>query len=662
MNAKLAARLLGKLRGALLLAVLLALLQPLIAGSALAWWNGDWPYRVKLTADASPKGAAVTEPIGRTQILLRLHSGNFNFQTLKEDGADLRFIAGDDKTPLKFHIARLDTLVDQVGLVWIDVPDLAPGTATSFYMYWGNPNATAGGDPRASYDPDQLLVYHFGDQNGLPKDITGFGNNALTPGKRDDAGITGFALRLDGQAPVRIPASASLAIAAGQSMTWSMWIRPDDNVNTAALYSIREGQNAVTIGLDKGVAYAELATASGTQRTAPGAAISSGAWHLLTVTAGDKVTVFVDGENRGELAAPLPAFNGASMLGGAIPAPVIAAPEPVPAPAPAAAPSPAPAAKGKTAAAPVPAPAPPPVVVAAAPAAVPPPPNFAGLISEFQISKVMRPIGALQIAMKSQGPQANLLTLDTPEETSAFGSGFIGIILKSVTIDAWVVIGILTVLFFVSMIVMVGKALFISGQLRANKAFMKEFHESRQRDDTEHSPLALISADKRPIYRRSPMYLMYEMGRSEMLERINLGRLDKDGALIPQSMASIRSSVEGVYLLQLQRLNKLMVILTIAIAGGPFIGLLGTVIGVMITFAAIAQAGDVNVNAIAPGISAALLATVAGLAVAIPALFGYNYFTVRIKEVSVEMQIFLDELITRIAEGVRVRRIQQPAE
>ena len=70
----------------------------------------------------------------------------------------------------------------------------------------------------------------------------------------------------------------------------------------------------------------------------------------------------------------------------------------------------------------------------------------------------------------------------------------------------------------------------------------------------------------------------------------------------------------------------------------------------MITFAAIAAAGDVNVNAIAPGIAAALLATVAGLAVAIPALFGYNYQASRIKNNSADMQIFVDEFITRAAE------------
>jgi biopolymer transport protein ExbB len=94
-----------------------------------------------------------------------------------------------------------------------------------------------------------------------------------------------------------------------------------------------------------------------------------------------------------------------------------------------------------------------------------------------------------------------------------------------------------------------------------------------------------------------------------------------------------------------------MVLLTIAISGGPFLGLLGTVVGVMITFAAIAAAGDVNVNAIAPGIAAALLATVAGLAVAIPALFGYNWLASRIKNVSNEMHVFADELLSKLSEN-----------
>jgi hypothetical protein len=99
----------------------------------------------------------------------------------------------------------------------------------------------------------------------------------------------------------------------------------------------------------------------------------------------------------------------------------------------------------------------------------------------------------------------------------------------------------------------------------------------------------------------------------------------------------------------MQRLNRLMVVLTIAISGGPFLGLLGTVVGVMITFAAIAASGDVNVNAIAPGIAAALVATIAGLGVAIPALFGYNYLISRIENLSDDIQVFVDEFVTKMA-------------
>ena len=70
----------------------------------------------------------------------------------------------------------------------------------------------------------------------------------------------------------------------------------------------------------------------------------------------------------------------------------------------------------------------------------------------------------------------------------------------------------------------------------------------------------------------------------------------------------------------------------------------------LITFAAIAQQGEVNVNSIAPGISAALAATVAGLAVAIPALFGYNYLLSRVKDATSDMQVFIDEFVTKMAE------------
>jgi biopolymer transport protein ExbB len=122
-------------------------------------------------------------------------------------------------------------------------------------------------------------------------------------------------------------------------------------------------------------------------------------------------------------------------------------------------------------------------------------------------------------------------------------------------------------------------------------------------------------------------------------------------SLTPQAIDAIRASLDAGIVRENARLNSQMVLLTIAISGGPFLGLLGTVVGVMITFAAIAAVGDVNVNSIAPGIAAALVATVAGLGVAIPALFGYNYLAARVKSIVADQQVFVDELISKIAEN-----------
>jgi biopolymer transport protein ExbB len=129
--------------------------------------------------------------------------------------------------------------------------------------------------------------------------------------------------------------------------------------------------------------------------------------------------------------------------------------------------------------------------------------------------------------------------------------------------------------------------------------------------------------------------------------------------LTPQAIEAIRATMDATLVRMTQKLQAQMVLLTIAISGGPFLGLLGTVVGVMITFAAIAASGDVNVNAIAPGIAAALVATVAGLGVAIPALFGYNYLISRIKDLTNDMQVFIDEFVTKMAEFYSADQLEQ---
>jgi len=82
-----------------------------------------------------------------------------------------------------------------------------------------------------------------------------------------------------------------------------------------------------------------------------------------------------------------------------------------------------------------------------------------------------------------------------------------------------------------------------------------------------------------------------------------------------------------------------------AVAGGPFIGLLGTVWGVMSTFAGIAEKNSASLTAMAPGVAAALVATVTGLLVAIPAVMCFNYFTNKVEAFDVEMDNSSSELV-----------------
>lgn len=156
-----------------------------------------------------------------------------------------------------------------------------------------------------------------------------------------------------------------------------------------------------------------------------------------------------------------------------------------------------------------------------------------------------------------------------------------------------------------------------------------------------------ISAKTQRLLLQSPLYHLYHVGSDEIHKRtIRPGFC----GLTARSMQSIKTALEGGLTREIQNLNSNLTFLTIGIAGGPYLGLLGTVIGVMVTFAVIAKSGQVEVNSIAPGIAGALLATVAGLVVAIPALFAYSFVSSKIKDTVTEMQIFIDEFLAKIAE------------
>src|SRR4051794_39198155 len=97
------------------LALLLASVLCTFSLSSHAWWNDKWTNRMKATL-TSPSGEVADAPV-----LIRLHSGNFDFISANDDGGDLRLVWGDDKTELKFHIEKWDS-PNQLALLWVKVP------------------------------------------------------------------------------------------------------------------------------------------------------------------------------------------------------------------------------------------------------------------------------------------------------------------------------------------------------------------------------------------------------------------------------------------------------------------------------------------------------------------------------------------------------------
>lgn len=669
-------------------AVLAALcaLSALPAG-ALAWWNDEWSERKKISIDTSATGANVTEAIGSMPVLVRLHIGNFRFGNAKEDGSDLRFVASDDKTPLKYHVEKFDALLGEA-LIWVGVPNLNPGTKSDIWLYYGNKKAPAASDPKGTFDPDTLGVYHFGERGTPAQDSSAWANHAQSVGRPADSAIIGTGLRLDGNTPLTLPASLSQALAENGALTWSVWIKPASLQRNAAIISRRDGANAIVVGLDDGAPFVEVTANGSVQRSAPGAPVAPGGWHHVAMAATPGlITLYLDGNPYASLNANLPAISAPQIVGGGAQgsSAAVSAPAPQVQPSPAAAATADAGAPAQSAEAGLPAngstPAPSGAAPAAGASAAPPAPvaavaepapsaqplvGFVGDVDELQISKAARPAGFVAASAIGQGADhAKLVSFSVDEEAASWLTGYFATILRSVTLDGWVVISLLVLLGLSSWMVMVEKNSFLGRQRKANAEFASRFQSVG--DDLTSLDLGDADVKQRKsggrpskldaiVIRNSSLYRIYRVGVEQIRLRSG-GRVTAGPVhLRAEAIAAVRASLDARLVREVQLLNRSMVLLTIAISGGPFLGLLGTVIGVMITFAAIAASGDVNVNAIAPGVAGALMATVTGLAVAIPALFGYNYLLTRIKDLTSDMQVFVDEFTTRMAEVHAVDR------
>jgi biopolymer transport protein ExbB len=595
----------------------IALIAALVPALALAasWWSNDWKYRKEIGFDLSAAGADIAGTPQDVPVLVRLSLANFSyFNDTKPDGSDFRMVASDDKTPLKFHFEKYDPQ-DQMALLWVRVPQIAGGSKTEkIFAYYGNADAPAAGDVPGTYDASQALVLSFSETGGLPVDATAYKNNptastaVLTP-----AALIGGGAKFSGKESISVPATASLRLLPNQGFTASAWLRVDA-AQRATVIALSDQGKILELGLDGAKLFARAALGGAPVTVTQTSELTLAQWHHVALTAGaGKLTLYVDGVAAGSAPMTLQEVGGTLSIGALAGAKFLT-----------------------------------------------------GDIDEVEVSKVARSADWLKAAARGQGMDANLVVYGGDGQREGGGSNnYFVTIAKNLTADGWVVIGICMAMLVIALIIMVVKAFFLSRVEKANGLFLREFRklsgdataldEPPEKDEQEFEDdapsLSSLAGDQNK-FGASTLYRLYHHGVRELNKRVGGQTVSAQHVKIlsHQSIDAIRAAMDASMVRLQQRLSSQMVLLTIAISGGPFLGLLGTVIGVMITFAAIALSGDVNVNAIAPGTAAALAATVAGLSVAIPALFGYNWLNSRIKSISADNRVFVDEFVTRIAE------------
>ncbi len=179
---------------------------------------------------------------------------------------------------------------------------------------------------------------------------------------------------------------------------------------------------------------------------------------------------------------------------------------------------------------------------------------------------------------------------------------------------------------------------------RANRRFLKDFRADRRVLRLYEKPFALRGSTLNAVYRSGCKELTFQLLGSSEVDETFAARLDGAERISTAQMRAVNAAMERSVGETLLRLEDKMVLLAVAVSGAPFLGLLGTVWGVMDTFAAIAAAGKASLAAMAPGVSGALITTVFGLLVAIPAMFGYNFLVTSLKALVIEMENFAAEL------------------
>ncbi len=184
--------------------------------------------------------------------------------------------------------------------------------------------------------------------------------------------------------------------------------------------------------------------------------------------------------------------------------------------------------------------------------------------------------------------------------------------------------------------VVVYKAGQIRSARRSSKRFVDLFWDTRNLTEISKALTKLPT---------SPVGEVFRAGYQELV-RLRNKKTQSDGFTTELSgVANVERAMRRATSLQLARLEKSLTFLATVASSTPFIGLFGTVWGIMNSFLGLSGSGTTTLQAVAPGISEALVATAMGLAAAIPALVAYNHFARQSRVIAIEMENFASEFL-----------------
>ena len=203
------------------------------------------------------------------------------------------------------------------------------------------------------------------------------------------------------------------------------------------------------------------------------------------------------------------------------------------------------------------------------------------------------------------------------------------------------VFGMLAALSIGSWAIMVRKAVQFRRAERHGDHFLDVFRRSKRFSEVNAVTGRLFG---------TPMVGLFQAGYAEIDAQVKAAQEAAEAGVAKaafrvKSLESVQRSLRRAIGVEVAVLSRGQPFLATTAAASPFIGLFGTVWGIMVAFQDIGLSGNPSLATVAPGIAEALINTAAGLAAAIPALVGFNYFGARLREMRVTMEDFVLEFL-----------------